>query len=55
MDEHYTNAKNTAWASWKDSDMRDWLVNHGHIKANVKAQRDDVSKEGRDLVLFSLY
>lgn len=44
MDEHYNNAKGTVWESWKDSDMRDWLVNHGDLKKNAKHSREEVSR-----------
>jgi hypothetical protein len=42
MDEHYNKAKDTIWSSWKDSEMRDWLVSHGHLKSEAKTKRDDV-------------
>ena len=43
MDEHYTNAKSTVFGSWYDSEMRAWLVDHGFLKSDAQAQRDDVS------------
>lgn len=44
MDEHYSTAKSTVWSAWKDSDMRDWLVNNGYLKSDAQAKRDDVSR-----------
>lgn len=43
LDEHYTRAKSTVWAGWYDSEMRDWLVNHGFLKSDYQAKRDEVS------------
>lgn len=43
LDEHYTRAKSTVWGGWYDSEMRDWLVNHGFLKSDYQAKRDEVS------------
>lgn len=42
MDEHYTRAKSTVWSGWYDSEIRDYLVQHGYIKSDYEAKRDDL-------------
>ncbi len=44
LDEHYTRAKSTAFSGWHDSDMRSWLVEHGYLKSDGEAKREDVSQ-----------
>ena len=43
MDEHYTRAKSTVFGSWYESDMRSWLVEHGYLKSDAQAKREEVS------------
>lgn len=43
LDEHYTKAKSTVFGSWQDSEMRDWLVNHGFVKSNAQLKREEAS------------
>ena len=43
LDEHYTRSKNTMFSGWYDSDMRSWLVDHGYLKSDIQAKRDEVS------------
>jgi hypothetical protein len=43
MDEHYTRAKSTYWSSWYDSEIRDYLVQHGFLKSDAQAKREEVS------------
>lgn len=43
LDEHYTRAKSSVFGSWYDSEMRDWLVQHGFLKSDIEAKRDEVS------------
>jgi len=43
LDEHYTRAKSTVFSGWYDSEIRDYLVNHGFLKSNAQAKRDEVS------------
>lgn len=42
MSEHYTRAKSTIWSGWADSEIRDYLVQHGYIKSDYEAKRDEV-------------
>lgn len=46
LDEHYTRAKSTVWSGWYDSEIRDWLVQHGYLKSDAQAKRDEVSGQG---------
>lgn len=43
MDEHYSKAKSSVWSSWYDSEIRDWLVQHGYAKNTLEQNRDEVS------------
>lgn len=43
MDEHYTRAKSTAFSGWYDSELRDYLVQHGWLKSDAQAKREEVS------------
>lgn len=51
LDEHYTRAKSTAFGGWYDSEMRDWLVQHGFLKSDYEAKRDEVSWRSRKVRL----
>lgn len=54
LDEHYTRAKSTIWGSWYDSEIRDWLAQHGYVKNNFQANRDEVSALLDDIGTCSL-
>lgn len=43
MDEHYTQAKSTMFSGWYDSELRDYLVQHGWLKTDAQAKREEVS------------
>ena len=40
----YANAQDTIWSSWRDSDMRDWLVSNGYLKSDVKKSREELAE-----------
>lgn len=40
--DNYSNAKDTVWGSWGDSDMRQWLIERGYLKSDAKKTRDDL-------------
>jgi len=58
MDEHYNRAKSTVFGSWYDSEMRAWLVDHGYLKSDVQAKREEASPlpslSSQELTLSSL-
>ena len=33
------SASDTVWGAWRDSDIRSWLVEHGHISSEEKANK----------------
>lgn len=53
LDEHYSRAKSTAFGGWYDSEMRDWLVQHGFLKSDIEAKRDEVGCSGGVALMFS--
>jgi len=42
MSEHYTRSKSTLFSGWYDSEMRAWLVQHGYLKSDTEAKRDEM-------------
>jgi hypothetical protein len=36
------------YAAWKDSDMRDWLVNRGYLRSDAQIKRDELIKLMQD-------
>jgi hypothetical protein len=42
--DHYTNAADTFWSAWSESDIRSWLINHGYLKSDAQARRDELVK-----------
>lgn len=42
--DNYRNAEDTLWSAWPDQQIRDWLVNNGHIKSSSKMKRKEMVK-----------
>lgn len=40
--DNYSHAEDVAWASWRDSDIRAWLVSNGYLSD------DEASKMSRE-------
>lgn len=40
---NWHSAQDNLVAGWKESDMRDWLIQHGYLKSDAQAAKDDVS------------
>jgi len=40
--DNYLNAKNTAWGAWSDSQMREWLIEHGYLRSDAQVKRDQL-------------
>ena len=41
-------AHDTAWAAWRDSDMRSWLVYHRYLRSDAQKTRDELVKLMQD-------
>ena len=41
-------AHNTAWAAWRDSDMRSWLVYHRYLRSDAQKTRGELVKLMQD-------
>ena len=37
--DNYATAKDTVWDSWRDSDIRTWLVENNYVKSQEKASK----------------
>lgn len=44
---NWYSAQDNLVAGWKESDMRDWLIQHGYLKSDAQAAKDDVSSLSR--------
>jgi len=44
LQDNYHKAKSTVFSGWHDSELRDYLVQHGLVKSDYAAQRDDMIK-----------
>lgn len=44
LTDNYHKAKSTVFSGWHDSELRDYLVQHGLVKSDYAAQRDDMIK-----------
>lgn len=42
--DNYSNAVDTVWGGWKDSDIRSWLVEHGYLRSDAQVKRDEMVK-----------
>lgn len=56
ISDNYTNASDTFWGAWSDSDIRSWLIEHGYMKSDAQARRDELVKMINDkCVLLFIY
>jgi hypothetical protein len=44
LTDNYHKAKSTVFSGWHDSELRDYLVQHGLVKSDYEAKRDDMIK-----------
>ena len=44
LTDNYAKAKSTVFSGWHDSEIRDYLINHGLIKSDYEVKRDDMIK-----------
>jgi hypothetical protein len=44
--DHYHSASDSIWGAWSDSDMRQWLSEHGYVddRTAVQKKRDELVK-----------
>lgn len=42
--DNYAAATDTIWGSWKDSDIREWLIEHGYLRSDAQVKRDELVK-----------
>lgn len=42
--DNYTNATDIFWSAWSESDIRSWLINHGYLRSDAQARRDELVK-----------
>lgn len=40
----YYGPQEKVWSTWNDSDLRQWLVDHGVIKSDAKVAREKMMK-----------
>ena len=43
LEENWHKLPDNVNAAWKDSEMQDWLVQHGYMKSDAQLKADDVS------------
>jgi len=44
MDKYYYDHLDTVWSTWSDSQLKQWLVEHGVIKSDAQVTRDKMTK-----------
>ena len=44
LSDNFSNARDTIWSSWSDSDIRSWLVENGYLKSDAQVNRDELVK-----------
>jgi len=44
MKKYYYGPSDMVWSSWSDSQLKQWLVDHGVIKSDAQASRDKMIK-----------
>ena len=42
--DNYVNAHDTVWGAWTDSQMREWLIEHGYLRTDAQKTRDELIK-----------
>jgi hypothetical protein len=42
--DNYVSVKDTFWSAWSDNNIRQWLVDHGYIRSDTEAERDELIK-----------
>jgi len=40
--DNFSNARDTVWSSWSDSEIRSWLIDNGYLKSGTQAKRDEL-------------
>ena len=46
--DNYVHAYDTTWGAWKDSDMHQWLIEHGYLRSDAQRTRDELIKLMQD-------
>jgi hypothetical protein len=41
---YYISANDTFWSSWSDSQIRNWLIDHGYLRSDAQVKRDELVK-----------
>ena len=44
LSDNFSNARDTIWGSWSDSEIRSWLIDNGYLKSDSQAKRDELVK-----------
>lgn len=44
LSDNYASAQDTIWSSWTDSQLRDWLIEHGYLRTDAQKSRDELIK-----------
>jgi hypothetical protein len=44
MNEYYYNVFDPVWATWSDSDLKQWLVDRDVIKSDAQIKREKMLK-----------
>jgi uncharacterized protein YndB with AHSA1/START domain len=44
MKMYYYDPTDMVWSAWSDSQLKQWLVDHGIVKSDAQASRDKMIK-----------
>lgn len=44
MKMYYYDPTDMVWSTWSDSQLKQWLVDHGIVKSDAQASRDKMVK-----------
>ena len=44
MKKYYYGPSDMVWSTWSDSQLKQWLVDHGIVKSSAQASRDKMIK-----------
>jgi hypothetical protein len=42
--DNYLSAKDTFWSAWSDNQLRNWLIENGHMRSDAQYKRDQLVK-----------
>jgi hypothetical protein len=46
--DNYNSATSTFWSAWSDTQIRDYLIEHGYIRSDAQVERDELEKLAND-------